>query len=147
VSLWIAVSVLRRRPVPGATEFAIAMVAVGCWSATSALEWGAPSLQVVMSWMRLQFVAIAAIPVLWFTFASKFSGHHDWIAGRRAWTLWVIPIITVLLVWTYEYHGLMLGPHVYDPTIPYSGIRIPMAPGSGCTASTRTGSWGTVRCC
>jgi len=119
LSLWIAGVVWRRRPAPGAMAFAGASLAIGVWSATNALEWGSPNLDVMRAWVRVQFVAIAALPVFWFIFAMRFSARQGWVEGRAAWLLWVVPVVTVGLVWTHNHHDLMLRPIVYDDTVAY----------------------------
>ncbi len=123
LSLWIAGVVWRRRPAPGAMAFAGASLAIGVWSATNALEWGSPNLDVMRAWVRVQFVAIAALPVFWFIFAMRFSARQGWVEGRAAWLLWVVPVVTVGLVWTHNHHDLMLRPIVYDDTVAYPGVR------------------------
>jgi len=123
LSVWIAAVVWRRRPAPGAMAFAGAILSIGVWSVTNALEWGSPSLVTMLGWIRVQFVAIVALPVLWFLFAMRFSGRREWAEGSRAWLLWVVPAITVVLVWTHDYHDWMLRPLEYDDAIAYPGVR------------------------
>jgi len=123
LSVWIAAVVWRRRPAPGALSFAGAILSIGVWSATNALEWGSPNLVTMLGWIRIQFIAIAALPVFWFQFAMHFSGRWARGDGRRSWALWVLPAVTVALVWTHAYHDWMLGPLEYDEAIAYPGVR------------------------
>lgn len=123
LSLWIAAVVWRRRPAPGAAAFAGATLAIAVWSATNALEWGSPDLDIMLGWIRVQFVAIAALPVFWFQFTMGFSGRREWLEGKRVWLPWALPAVTVALVWTHRYHDLMLGPISYDATLAYPGVR------------------------
>jgi PAS domain S-box-containing protein len=96
----------RHRKVPGARPLSAAMVAVTAWTTTEILalsQTGASHL----FWERVQWAAIAVVPIFFFFFIVRFTGY-EWVLSRRAVPLYfVIPVLSVVLIWTNPAHGLM----------------------------------------
>jgi PAS domain S-box-containing protein len=82
------------------------MLAVGFWSCAYALQLAAASLQGQIFWNKVQIMPIAAAPVLWLLLALQYSGR-DRRLGARAILLFLVPLVTTILAWTNEFHGLM----------------------------------------
>jgi diguanylate cyclase (GGDEF)-like protein len=53
---------------------------------------------------QLQYVAIASVPVLWFSASLCYSGFHRFV---KRWypLIWIPPTVTILLAFTNTYHG------------------------------------------
>jgi len=114
----LAVHSLRHRDQQGATSLSAAMVAVTFWTVTELFalsELGASHLV----WERVQWTAIAVVPLFFFFFMIDFTGH-GWILSQRLSPLFfVIPVATILLAWTNPAHHLVL----IDPfTITTGGV-------------------------
>jgi len=52
---------------------------------------------------KLQYVGIVSVPVLWFCTALSYSGFNK-LLDRIVTFIWIIPVITLLLVFSNEYH-------------------------------------------
>ena len=83
------------------------------WCATGAAHVLAPALASKIWWAKLQYAGIASVPPLWLLFAAEYSGVRLFaprpvsglpLAGRL---LWVIPALTMALVWTNEAHHMI----------------------------------------
>jgi predicted DNA binding protein/PAS domain-containing protein len=94
------------REEPGATSLAAAMVGVTAWTVLEILaitETGASHL----FWERIQWTAIAVVPLFFFFFMIDFTGH-GWVLSRRLVPLFlVVPAVTAALAWTNPAHNLM----------------------------------------
>jgi predicted DNA binding protein/PAS domain-containing protein len=96
----------RHREEPGATSLAAAMVGVTAWTVLEILaitETGASHL----FWERIQWTAIAVVPLFFFFFMIDFTGY-GWVLSRRLVLLFlVVPAVTAALAWTNPAHNLM----------------------------------------
>lgn len=93
------------RRVPGAATFTWMMLGVGLWCATSALHGLAASLELKVAWTRVQYVGIATVPLLWLRFALDYSGSGARLTPALRRALWVIPVLTIALALTNDWHG------------------------------------------
>jgi PAS domain S-box-containing protein len=98
-----------RRPAPGATFFVLLILAVSEWSLTYALELGSTDLASKIVFDALEFFGIVTIPATWLALALCYTGQEKWLSPRNLALLAVEPVITVLLVWTNGFHGLIWG--------------------------------------
>jgi PAS domain S-box-containing protein len=109
-SLFVAVlGVLgwRRRPVPGAAEFALFAGAVGLWCLGAAIAFARTDVPGKILFSKFEYIGVVSAPVLWLLCMAACTG----LSGRRPrWqiaALAVIPAITLTLVWSNEQHGLI----------------------------------------
>lgn len=97
----------KRRPAPGASYLALLMLAVVEWSLGYALEFASGDLPAIVFWAKVEYLGIVAIPVLWVAFTLQYTGRGQLLKPRYLALLSVVPLITLLLVWTNELHGLI----------------------------------------
>jgi signal transduction histidine kinase len=95
----------RRRRLPGASPFALLMLAVCLWSLFYALESIAATPADKILWAKFQYIGVVSQGVLWFTFAYKYTRRTYRWPGAFYW-LWLPPLAALALVFTNEYHGL-----------------------------------------
>jgi signal transduction histidine kinase len=108
LSLVLGYQVLRLRRTPGAYALTVAILAAAFWSLTYALELSSTSATWSYFWARVEYLAIPLIPVCWFVFVVQLTRQDNWFPRRGPGLalLAVIPVATVLLVWTNQWHGL-----------------------------------------
>jgi diguanylate cyclase (GGDEF)-like protein/PAS domain S-box-containing protein len=78
-------------------------MAVSVWVAAYSIELMGADLQTKQFWAKIQYFGIVILPLAWLDFSVNFPHHQDrpkktpnWINGL----LLVIPILTLLMVWT-----------------------------------------------
>jgi PAS domain S-box-containing protein len=103
----LAIHAWRRRPAPGATIFAVMMLAVTEWTGGYALELSSAELPLIVFWAKLEYLGIVVGPVAALILALAYTGRERWLTRRRLALLASIPIVTLLLVWTNDLHGLI----------------------------------------
>lgn len=108
ISAWMAVYVWpRRTSAPGATALTALAAAVAVWCVGYALEIAGADLPTKVFWGKSQYLGIASIPLLWVIFACRHSGLDAWIKPRNLSLLAIIPLVTLILAFTTELHGLV----------------------------------------
>jgi diguanylate cyclase (GGDEF)-like protein/PAS domain S-box-containing protein len=88
---------------PGARTFSGFMLSTGVWSLATAMTTLSDYSGQVF-WSKVAYIAIATLPPLWFVFVWQQS---SWLGGLHklaARWLFVIPVLTIILVWTNEIH-------------------------------------------
>lgn len=105
---FVAVYGWQRRAVASvAMPLALLALACGEWSLGYALEIAGADLSTKILWGKIQYIGISAVPLLWILFASALTAPSTHITLRRVILLSVIPLITLLLTFTNELHGLV----------------------------------------
>jgi len=107
ISAALAVYAWRRRAIPGGTAFFVLMAAVAEWSFSYALELGDASLASKLFWVRVEYFGIVTIPAAWLIFSLQYTGLRQLLARRTLVFLAIMPVLTLLLVWTNRQHGLI----------------------------------------
>ena len=97
----------RRRPTLGAWPTVLLMLAVTEWSLAYAFELGSVNLDAQVFWAKVQYLGIVSVPVIWLILAFEYTGLEKWLTRRNLILLTTVPLLTLLLVWTNELHGLI----------------------------------------
>jgi PAS domain S-box-containing protein len=96
-----------RRHAYSALTLSLMSLAVALWSLGSALEIAALALPLKMFWGKFQYFSIATIPTLWLIFVIQHTWRGRQLPRPYLLGLSVIPILTILLAFTTEKHGLI----------------------------------------
>jgi len=114
--LWAAVFVslvtasaawARPRSSPGALPFALMMTCIVAWNAASAMEAGLVSIPDKVFVSKLGYIGICGVAPLFLRFALAYGGRERPARGPGTILLWTIPAVTLGLVFTNEWHGLV----------------------------------------
>jgi PAS domain S-box-containing protein len=104
VAIAIAGYAWRKRATPGALPLSLLAFAMFVWLVGYAMELSSQALSVAMRWVRLEFAGIVVVPVAWLWFAAEYTGSWSWLNRRRVWVLGIVPLITMSVILTNEYH-------------------------------------------
>ena len=105
LSLGLANVLFCRRKIRGVSTLAALMAMIGYYTLVSTFEAGAVDLSWKIVFSKLEYVATGTIPILFFLFALRFTGHSAWLSRRRASALLILPIVAISLAATNELHG------------------------------------------
>lgn len=108
-ALYAGVGLLIRgqRPSLAISPFSWMLFSIALWSFGYGLELLAPSLGGKLLWAKVQFFGVSGVAVFLFSFSAAYTGHGNLLTARNQALLWVIPSITIILVWTTPYHSLI----------------------------------------
>lgn len=104
---WVAIYAWRHRATRSAPALAVLAAAIAFWAAGYALEIGGADLATKLFWGKVQYFGIVSVPVLWYIFAYNYFHQDKQVTPRTIALLFIVPLITVILVWTTEAHNLI----------------------------------------
>ena len=107
LSLLLTVLAWRRRPAAGAETMGLLMLALAAWTTLYLLEMLHVQLATKLFLAKAQYFSIQAIPTLWLVFVLQYTGRDSLLTGRMRRLLLVVPVLTIILIWTTEWHGLI----------------------------------------
>ena len=97
-------------------------IAVAWWTSGNILEYGFQSLAVKQFWASMEYLGIGAVPIAWVTVVAIYTDQQKWITLRNLILLSILPAITVIMIFTNNYHGLMRYNITLDTNGPFSVI-------------------------
>lgn len=103
----ILANIIYRRGGKAVQWFSLMMISNAIWSAAYGLELASSTLTQIKFFINIEYLGIATLPLNWFFFCLHFCGKECWYKKKLNITLLlIIPITTVLLVWTNHLHHL-----------------------------------------
>ncbi|MCE1202025.1 MAG: ATP-binding protein [Bacteroidia bacterium] len=104
ISFGLAMEARKQRYAPRGRLFALAMLAIGVWSATYAMELASTTQNMMQFWLKLEYIAIPWISLLMMLVVLNYSGIETTIKSTHIGYLSIIPLITMALAITHEHH-------------------------------------------
>ncbi|SMC97771.1 sensor histidine kinase [Pedobacter nyackensis] len=100
--------------------FSYMMLSNAIWSLAYGLELASPTLSQMRFFLNIEYLGISTLPVNWFLFCLQLSGKDYWYKKRLNLVLmFSVSIITILLVWTNNYHHLHYNSIKLDASDPF----------------------------
>ena len=97
----------QREGAPGTWVFVALVSLTAWWCFTYALELATTDPATMLLWVRLEWIAIALLPVAWFLFVLVYSGRARYVTLRNVGALVVLPVVIIALAWTTPSHTLL----------------------------------------
>lgn len=97
----------RKKGVMAASSFAWMTFGMSLWSFTYSLEIFFPSVSQKLFFTQIEYFGIISSPVYMLFFAVDYTGNSHILTPRARALIWIIPILTLILVWTNPMHHLM----------------------------------------
>lgn len=104
ISVVLAYIAWRHRSAPGARPLAVLMLAVGGWACAYALSLAGSTLSAQLFWANVTYLGIVLVPAAWLLLALEYTGHERWLTRRKLALLGIMPLLTILVVWTDSMH-------------------------------------------
>ncbi len=92
----------------------LALAIVG-WLVCNTLELIAPTPESTLFWAKLTYLFAMFTPPLWLIFALAYTKKHSYFPWRYIEWTFLIPLITVALVWTNDVHQLIWRAYIFIP--------------------------------
>jgi len=97
----------KRRINSGSIPFTLLMLSLTIWSFASIFEAGAMTVSGKIFWSKCQYFGIITVSPLWIIFSAEYTGRSKILTDKTRWMIWVIPLATLFLALTNEYHHLI----------------------------------------
>ena len=107
ISSLVAVYAWIRRSTPSALALFFLALAITEWSLGYVIEISGADLSTKFFGGKLQYFGIATTPLLWLVFAFTHANLGNRLTRQRMLLLAVIPLVTIILALTTEFHGLI----------------------------------------
>ncbi len=107
VNSLIIIYVSKNSSTNGSLAFRIAVFFSSLWCIGTVMILSTETLSSKIFWAKISFPAYTFGPVAWMIMIFQITDYSKWINKKRLLLLCVIPIITVILAWTNDYHGLI----------------------------------------
>jgi DNA-binding NarL/FixJ family response regulator/signal transduction histidine kinase len=104
LSTAVAIVAFRARNKPGGLSLGLLMSAVALWSLGLVGEFSVTTIPAKILWSKIQYPGAMSSPVFLLMFTLEFANQERWLKRRHLILYWVIPVITVALAWTNEWH-------------------------------------------
>jgi len=104
---FVALIASQKRNTPGGTSLTWLMLSVCIWSAGAALEYATVGIPGKITWAKFEYFGVVSCPVFFLLFAIEYNLLYRWLTRRNVMLLFVIPLITLGLALTNDWHGLI----------------------------------------
>ncbi|RME88031.1 MAG: diguanylate cyclase [Anaerolineae bacterium] len=104
---WMGLYAYRRYRLEARVLFAWVMVSAAVWSTLYGLEIAAQAIEWKILWAKGQYFGIVSLPVFWLLFTLVFTGQEGALSPQMRRVLWIMPVVTLGMVWTNERHHLL----------------------------------------
>ncbi len=94
-----------RRDTLGASYLCGLMAATGWWSLWDGMEEMAVGVRQSIVFSQLSHIGIQFVPLLFLLFVAQYTRQDKWLTPRRILLLMLIPVVTLIAVFTNEWHG------------------------------------------
>lgn len=96
----------KRNTSRGAAIYALIALLVSLLSVFQGVSMIGPTEEWALFWFNLRIFCFATIPVLWLVFVIQYTGMDRVLTNLRIAALCVIPLVTQVMIWTNDHHGL-----------------------------------------
>ncbi len=105
LSLCVAWYAWRHRSRPAARPILALNLALATWSLGYAVGLNLSGASAKLLATKIVYMGIVCAPVAWMVFAARYTRRDSWLSQGVLAGLFIVPVITILLVWTNELHG------------------------------------------
>ena len=105
LTLFIAF-LLHQKLEKSAKPFSYIMIAISVWAIAYSIQLSSSNYYQILFCTYLQYIGTATTPALWQIAVIKFIGKDKWLSNRNLFFLFLIPGITLLLLYSNRFHYL-----------------------------------------
>lgn len=108
--------------------FAITMLLVSIWALGYGFELSSNSLDLMLFWIKIEYIGISFAPAAWLWFCLKYTGLEKWTNSKATILIFTLPLVTYLLVLSNSYHHLHYKEVLMDFSGPFPLLSITIGP-------------------
>ena len=106
ISAIVAFIAWQRRSAVGGKGLFIIMMAALVWSLTYAIRWLVSDPNAQLFWLDATYFGVVVAPTAFLYLALEFSNREDLLGTRNLLYLSIVPLLTLIILWTDPWHGL-----------------------------------------
>ncbi|MDW7732896.1 MAG: histidine kinase N-terminal 7TM domain-containing protein [Methanolobus sp.] len=112
----LALYIRQFKETDGVDAFSLFLVAISIYSIFYALEISSTDMETALLSYKLQYLGISVIPSFFLLFSMGYTGKDQLITPLLKISIFIIPVITMLMVFTTEKH------HLFHESISVTGV-------------------------
>ena len=109
ISLHLLFNLRRRDDSSKVKTFSYLMICIIIWCLAYSLQLWSVGLSESLFWAKFRYFGIVFIPVFWFIFALQHAKKDKWLSFPRRIILMIPPVISLIFLWTNQFHNLFYG--------------------------------------
>lgn len=121
VTLLVALQTWPHRRMPGTRHLTYLMMAASFWALADGMVFLLLNLQAKIAAATVGHIGIQAVPVFFLLFVLSYTGEEKVLLSRWLWLIWVVPFLSLTMVFTNDRHHLFWA--AFDLVETSSGIR------------------------
>jgi signal transduction histidine kinase len=98
-------------------SFGFLLLALSLWVLSYGAELASTTLEQMLFFIKMEYIGISLLPVLWMIFIIQFTGKEKWLTNKYLYFVFSPALVSIFLVWTNKWHRL----HYTATSIDYSG--------------------------
>jgi diguanylate cyclase (GGDEF)-like protein/PAS domain S-box-containing protein len=106
ISAIVAFIAWQRRSAVGGKGLFIIMMAALVWSLTYAIRWLVSDPNAQLFWLDATYFGVVVAPTAFLYLALEFTNREDLLGTRNLLYLSIVPLLTLIILWTDPWHGL-----------------------------------------
>ncbi|MEI7663947.1 MAG: histidine kinase N-terminal 7TM domain-containing protein, partial [Bacteroidota bacterium] len=107
ISLQLILTVYNIQQIRGRVPFIWMMALSTFWSLILTFESSAPTVEQKEMWSQFEYFANMVIPLMFLRFILSYDLDSHRRLKKYGWVLWIIPVVTIILVFTHEMNKLI----------------------------------------
>lgn len=104
MAIGLMVLVWPRRSSPGIRYFLLFLSGLVIWTLGAGIESSVLSIPEKVLWSQIEYIGFVMIAPAIYLFTDEYC-HQALIPFRRTFLIWILPLVTLILVWTNSRHG------------------------------------------
>lgn len=117
VSLSVAMVAWRRRRAPGAIGLVLLLLAISVWTFTYAIRWLRTDVAAQYFWLDATYFGVVFVPFAMMIFTLQSTRREHLLTPRNLILFALVPVLTLVMLWTDDMHGLFYAGHRTTGTI------------------------------
>ncbi len=107
VSLGLTIYIGVKRTNRIRAELFMVLLAVAIWCFAALFEASFTTLSLKILFSKISYLGIVTLPVFFFFFVLRYTNMDYWLTGKNKFFFFILPVATLALVFTNEFHGLV----------------------------------------
>ena len=91
--------IILRRDVPGSAALGGVLLSTFVWSGAYAVSWSLVELDAKLFWVKIMYLGVIAVPVLFLIFILRITHYENWLTSRNLLFLCVQPLVMLMILW------------------------------------------------
>lgn len=111
----VALFAWQKRSTLVAKYLALLACGVAVWAFSYIFETAATNVSHVLLWAQISYLGVTTVPLLYFLLALAYGRHYRYLIPRNIILLSIVPLFTLLMVATHNWHHLWYTSISIDP--------------------------------